>query len=1319
MPRVPIIWPQKGVHQDTPFSSQPQGTTRDAQNVLTTEPTTGRPRGGQRPGLSKWNANQLNAGNKVSALAHVTADDRLVSYAAIDPATDTVVPTLQVLTEDLDLSFQLTVATTVNAFKGCLSGDVDAFGNVYLLNGRSAITKYNPTGTELFTLSLPAEDDQHLVRAIRVDSLGFIFAAVSGGDLTGTGLYRQAGNDATPRMFCYQQEPDNTFSQLWQIEPGAYVEQIYVQEDKLFTAQNDRRQQRSWIRVYRSITSPGGPQLEWEQEVSYPVNDIALNEASDVYFTSPTFSGRGVNPLSPITTWASVNWQFTSDLNDNEVIWSHYRADSITELDVSGDLDDNPNVLIWRDLSGNGRHLYPGYIGKNGGSETAPRLRRRGLAGHQEVVFDGTDQSMATLGSPAEGFQGSKSEIRGMLPFYSGGAFAFIGLFRLSQERAGGAGRCIFFQENGASGASNHALCQNRTSSGSLGGSFSSGEVSYFADTDTTGDGGAGGGGHLLEGAYDTDNDLALITVVWDGGVNPDNAGTGFTRSLFRVNGEPFDRCEGEGIEISDDSNLGTNTFLGRDPNGTLDNMMGSAIEMVVLARINDDSTSEPIILDHPKYPGASFSAPTSADITTLERLEGEIAHRYGVSHLLSAESSDYPHPYGLDPTDTGTNREQRQIGPPNRKGTPNETDPSQYGKLATTEGLVGKLSAGKGNLRWVVDAENDPTTPGGIGYAVESNSEGDIYTAGIQSNSAGAEALVRKIVDNGLTADPDSGWQDNPTTGSFRQWGYTHPRMAVDEFDNLYVPGHFGGSSSGGASPSTETLVVYDKDGTALINFPITATLGPQIGTANFLNAVLLDPRVPEYQATSPPNIVEYLTVCAEDSTYSAARFNLVEVTSETGSARSMTSLGVSGGNVYTFADTGSPATPTGGTGALDSTAQYIHAATIFEKAYLTDGMTTVVYDPVDDEVSTLEATSAGDVPPRCKLLEPWQGRLVLARDADNAALWHMSAIGDPTDFDFDPPLPNASSAISGALSRAGLCPDIINTMIPFSDDFLIFGCDSSIWLLRGNPNEGGRFDQVSRTIGMAFGRPWCIDDRDRIWFFGNKGGLFVMTPDGGIERPSQYRVDRALQDLVDLSTHYVQLAYDRRLEAVHVLVFPFGAGGTALQHWVYEIKWDAFYPVKFGSTDVQPTALLVVDGDDPGDRRILFGCEDSYVRLFDEDSDDDDGSNIDSFVLFGPYALEPAPEQEAIWTQLQVNLAGDQGGCRFQLFARNEPDSLRLPLVSEDLGPGRNPPNRRRVRGAYTWMRLRNAAASRWGFESAYIKGVPRGRVRLRLNQ
>jgi hypothetical protein len=292
---------------------------------------------------------------------------------------------------------------------------------------------------------------------------------------------------------------------------------------------------------------------------------------------------------------------------------------------------------------------------------------------------------------------------------------------------------------------------------------------------------------------------------------------------------------------------------------------------------------------------------------------------------------------------------------------------------------------------------------------------------------------------------------------------------------------------------------------------------------------------------------------------------------------------------------------------------------------------------------------------------------------------------------------------------------PDIINAIVPWTDDILLFGGDSSIWALSGDPMAGGVMDMVTDETGMSFGRPYCKDPSGSLWFFGSTGGLYLMQRGTIPQRMSLGRIERQLRE-VDLSAFYIQLQWNQMDEGVHIFQMPFGAGGTIVNHWFYEAKSGAYHKDKFGilGTDkIQPTAVIRLDGDTADDRTILIGGEDGRIRQWGKDSDgaipksDEQTTSadiaIDSYILIGPLVNSPTEAAQQV-TELDAVLSSSQNGCNFEIFSSDEPDVLGTPAATGSFLAGRNDKRLIRTSGDHVFIRLRNAKVGEcWAFEGA----------------
>ncbi len=112
---------------------------------------------------------------------------------------------------------------------------------------------------------------------------------------------------------------------------------------------------------------------------------------------------------------------------------------------------------------------------------------------------------------------------------------------------------------------------------------------------------------------------------------------------------------------------------------------------------------------------------------------------------------------------------------------------------------------------------------------------------------------------------------------------------------------------------------------------------------------------------------------------------------------------------------------------------------------------------------------------------------------------------------------------------------------MIPYSDDVLIFGCDHSIYQMSGDPMDSGAIDLISDTVGMAFGRPYCMDGQGNIYFFSNRGGVYTLAGGGGKPTPISLDLIGPEIDKINLNTTSVRMVWDEESFGFHLFLTPY----------------------------------------------------------------------------------------------------------------------------------------------------------------------------------
>jgi hypothetical protein len=367
--------------------------------------------------------------------------------------------------------------------------------------------------------------------------------------------------------------------------------------------------------------------------------------------------------------------------------------------------------------------------------------------------------------------------------------------------------------------------------------------------------------------------------------------------------------------------------------------------------------------------------------------------------------------------------------------------------------------------------------------------------------------------------------------------------------------------------------------------------------------------------------------------------------------SGRVVQLVAVSQGNVYTAvpgATTWTAATNnTGETPPLNADGVMFSAQNI-QKLYFCDGINYVLYAPITDSIE-LWTASAGTMPEDsdgnyATLICTWRGRTVLSGLLKDPQNIFMSAVNDPTDWDYAPASESATQAVALNLSDMGFIGEAVTCMIPCTDDVLLVGCVNSIRAIRGDPMAGGQVDLISDTVGMVWGQPYAKASDGTIYFFSSRAGIFRVNPTSlGTPVKVSGAIDQFLVDL-DTGENHVRMTWDDRDDVLQVFVTPIeDVLRERATHFALETTTGAWWVDILAHKDFDPLACCVLDGNTPGDRVVLIGSWDGYVRSFDPTATDDDGRPIESEVWVGPILTQDT--DEVLLLELQAVLGEESG--------------------------------------------------------------------------
>lgn len=477
-------------------------------------------------------------------------------------------------------------------------------------------------------------------------------------------------------------------------------------------------------------------------------------------------------------------------------------------------------------------------------------------------------------------------------------------------------------------------------------------------------------------------------------------------------------------------------------------------------------------------------------------------------------------------------------------------------------------------------------------------------------------------------------------------------------------------------------------------------------------------DPRTGRYRGSQRMGLVKYVDDRVSNNVVQNISHlitgNLITDV-ESLDTRSITGIVVTNGTVEKFTSSAFSAV-TNGTSAFDSTVPVIFSTLHFGKIYYCDGS---VYKLCDGSTVSTWTPSAGSLPTdssnEARLITTWRNRIVLSGISSDPHNWFMSAVDDPLDWDYSPSTTVQTQAVAGNNSNAGKCPDLINCMIAYNDDLLIFGGDHSIYQMTGDPMAGGQIDQISDITGMAWGESYCRSPEGLIYFFGSRGGVYQMAPGQPPERLTSKSIGNRLTS-VDLATTVVRMVWSDVEQGFYLFLTPLD--GSETENYFYDAREGAWWPDKFKTATMNPTSVHIYDGDGESDRVVLLGCQDGYLRHFSPSALDDDGAAIESEVWLGPLRLDQ--DIAFICDEMQMKLSLNSDPVQYQIWTGNSAEaafSAGKCRVEGTWRAGRNNPSRLRSSGHAAFLRLSNFCVDEsWSVEEAMVGITKLGAARQR---
>jgi hypothetical protein len=367
-------------------------------------------------------------------------------------------------------------------------------------------------------------------------------------------------------------------------------------------------------------------------------------------------------------------------------------------------------------------------------------------------------------------------------------------------------------------------------------------------------------------------------------------------------------------------------------------------------------------------------------------------------------------------------------------------------------------------------------------------------------------------------------------------------------------------------------------------------------------------------------------------------------------------------------------------------------------------------VYDPLLNTIVILTATD-GQVPTGCPLISRWMNRIVMSGASIAPHVWYMCRPGDELDWDYSQT--DSQRAVAGTTSEAGVPGSPIVAQVPFSDDYLIFGCRTSLWRLRGDPAYGGSLDSLSHTVGIIGPNAWCLGPAGEVVFL-SLDGIYALPP-GGNSYPISLSRETLPQELMNLNPDMltVALEYDIQGRGVHIYLTPISSNSRV--HWWMDWERKTFWPVTLDS-DHEPTATCAVQSTAIEDSGVILGGRDGILRRLSDLAETDCGEVYVTYAVMGPIGLAKDAQVGSILSMDAV-MAEDGGDVTWALQPSLTFEGA-VSAASSDTGTwtdGLNATNHPACRGQAFTLKITGASGRRWGVEEITATVKEAGRRRM----
>jgi hypothetical protein len=180
--------------------------------------------------------------------------------------------------------------------------------------------------------------------------------------------------------------------------------------------------------------------------------------------------------------------------------------------------------------------------------------------------------------------------------------------------------------------------------------------------------------------------------------------------------------------------------------------------------------------------------------------------------------------------------------------------------------------------------------------------------------------------------------------------------------------------------------------------------------------------------------------------------------------------------------------------------------------------------------------------------------------------------------------------------------------------------------------------------------------------------------------------------------------MTWDDQNDGVWIWYSPFS--NSASTHYFWSKHTEAFYPMKFANTELNPLAVRVFDGDDTDDRVIMLGSVNGYVNFLNNDATTDISVNFVSHATLGPFVISSSNQTRMVIKELKALTDADGAAVNYEILLGDTPQGA---LGTEDASfagdaaftAGLSPTHNPNLGGYWAYLKVGNNINTSWALE------------------